>query len=234
MYRVIADDLLARISNGEFPVSSRLPTETELAARYGVSRMTARQAVDQLENARLVVRHRGSGSYVRAMPGRTRGMNSLRSFAEELTTAGSTVESRVLAQEELDTAPEDVRDDLAAAGASRFVRLARVRLVDGVPAAYQEAWVPFHVAPGLAREELSGQSLYRTFAERYGIELGWGDQQISAEPATKALAAILEVQPGTCLLTIRRITYSDKNFPVEAVRSWTRPEFPLAVQLNAR
>lgn len=230
-YRVIADDLTARIASGEFPVAGRLPTEVELADRYSVSRMTVRQAVDQLEKAKLVVRRRGSGSYVRDKPSRTRGINGLASFAEQMGSAGSAVESRVIAQEEVDSAPEEVANELAAA---HVVRLARVRLIDGTPAAYQEAWIPFSVAPGLTREDLVDGSLYRTLTSRYGVELGWADQLIAPALATDELAGLLDEQVGNPLLTIRRTTYSVHNVPVEFVRSWTRRDFPLTVRLDAK
>ncbi|WP_341718460.1 GntR family transcriptional regulator [Micromonospora sp. FIMYZ51] len=233
IYRVIADDLLAQITSGALPVSSQLPSEAEMAARYGVSRMTVRQAMDQLENAKVIVRHQGSGSYVRDAPGHLRGMNGLRSFAAEIGTDGAVVESRIVAQESTSSAPTEVTEELASARATRFVRLARVRLVDGVPATYQEAWIPFTVAPGLAREELVEGSLYRTLTERYGVELGWANQIISATLATKKLAGLLDEKAGSPLLTIRRTTYSKRNVPIEFVKSWTRKGFPLAQRIEA-
>jgi GntR family transcriptional regulator len=233
IYRVIADDLLAQIASGELPVSSQLPSEAEMAARYGVSRMTVRQAMDQLENAKVIIRHQGSGSYVRDAPRHLRGMNGLRSFAAEISADGAVVESRIVVQESTTTAPGEVSEELATARSSLFVRLARVRVVDGVPAAYQESWIPYAVAPGLAREELIGGSLYRTLSERYGVELGWANQTISATLATKQLAGLLEEKAGSPLLTIQRTTYSKRNLPIEFVKSWTRKGFPLAQRIEA-
>jgi DNA-binding GntR family transcriptional regulator len=233
IYRVIADDLLAQISSGELPVDSQLPSEAEMAARYGVSRMTVRQAMDQLESAKVIVRHQGSGSYVRDAPRHLRGMNGLRSFAAEISADGAVVLSRIVAQESTSSAPAEVTNELAASRSTRFVRLARVRLVNDVPAAYQEAWVPFSVAPGLARDELVEGSLYRTLVERYGVELSWANQIISTTLATKELAGYLDEKPGSPLLTIRRTTYSKRNQPIEFVRSWTRKRFPLAQRIEA-
>jgi DNA-binding GntR family transcriptional regulator len=233
IYQMIADDLRAQIASGELPVASQLPSEAELASRYGVSRMTVRQAMDQLENAKLVVRHRGSGSFVRDATSHTRGVKGLRSFAAELTAGGSTVDSRIVAQERRESAPAEVAAELALAKSSQYVRLARVRLVDGTPASYQEAWIPFSVAPGLTREDLIDGSLYRTLAVRYGVELGWADQVISSTLATAEIADLLEEKVGNSLLTIRRTTYSTSNLPVEFVKSWTRASFPLALRLEA-
>lgn len=233
MYQIIADDLVARIADGEFPVGSQLPTESTLVTRYGVSRMTVRQAMDQLERNRIIVRRRGSGSYVRDAPVHPRVMTTLKSFADELSTGGATVSSRVVGQEEVRPGPPAVLAKLGAPEEAALVRLARVRLVDERPASYQEAWLPLALAPGLAREELVGGSLYRTLAERYGIALGWADQVISSSLVTPELAELLDEQVGHSLLVIERITYSTRNAAVEYVRSWTRAQFPLQVRLEA-
>ncbi|GAA1869124.1 GntR family transcriptional regulator [Asanoa iriomotensis] len=233
IYRVIADDLLAQISSGDLPISSQLPTEAELSTRYGVSRMTVRQAMDQLESAKVIVRLRGSGSYVREAPKRLRGMDGLRSFTAEFGAGGASVASRIVHQETTSAVPREVTDELATARSTQFVRLARVRLVEGVPAAYQESWIPFSVAPGLARDELIDGSLYRTLAERYSVELGWASQIISTSLATKQLAGLLDEKPRSPLLTIRRTTYSKRNVPIEFVRSWTRESFPLIQRIEA-
>lgn len=233
IYRMIADDLVAQIRSGELPVSSQLPSEAELAQRYGVSRMTVRQAMDQLENAKLVVRHRGSGSYVRDVPGHLRGMNGLRSFVAEISADGSAVTNRIVAQESQSTVPPEVAAELSTARSTRFTRLARVRLVDGTPAAYQEAWIPFAVAPGLARDELVEGSLYRTLAQRYGVELGWANQVIASVLVDDDLATLLDEKVGNPLLAIRRTTFSTRNVPIEFVRSWSRAGYPLAQRLDA-
>jgi GntR family transcriptional regulator len=179
------------------------------------------------------VRRRGSGSFVLDAPVHPRVMTTLKSFADELSADGATVASRVVGQEEVASAPGVVLAKLGAAEGTELVRLARVRLVDGRPASFQEAWIPLALAPGLAREELVGGSLYRTLSERYGVALGWADQVISSSLVTAELAELLEEQVGNSLLVIERVTYSGRNQAVEYVRSWTRAQFPLQVRLEA-
>lgn len=64
-YRQIADDLRAQITSGELPPGSLLPTQVVLAERYGVARMTVRQAIAQLANEGLVISQQGKGVIVR-------------------------------------------------------------------------------------------------------------------------------------------------------------------------
>src|SRR3954449_12369838 len=63
-YAAVANDLIARMQNGEFPVGSVLPPELELAAGYGVSRHTMREALRRLDQAGLLSRRRRAGTQV--------------------------------------------------------------------------------------------------------------------------------------------------------------------------
>lgn len=232
VYKMIEEDMRAQIASGELPALSQFPSETVLAARYGVSRMTVRQALERLESARLIVRQQGSGSFVADTPVQGRLTNQLRSFADELARRDVTVSSRLVVKETVYDPPEVVKSALKL-GEQQATHLVRVRLVDGSPAAFQDAWIPFQVAPGLARIELLGESLYRTMREQFDIEFGWADQYIVAGLLPDDVAQLLEVPPGTPATEVRRTTYSKDHVPVEYVQSWTRPEFPLIVHLEA-
>lgn len=228
MYEVIRDDLLDRINTGALAPESRLPSEKELAERYGVSRMTVRQAFDALVRERLVVRRRGAGSFVAPRRARSRRLNRLVPFGDEVTEDVVTTEIRraVLAP------PGEIAEVLGLAEAAEAVRLVRLRTVDGTPAAVQESWVPVAAAPGLARAELVAGSLYRTLAERCGIAVSWAEQEITACAATKELAGLLEVAVRAPLVEAHRTTHDDTGRAVEHARSWTRPEFPFVVRLD--
>lgn len=230
MYRMIEDDLLGQIERGDLPQSSQLPSETALAEQYGVSRMTVRQALDRLESARLVVRQQGSGSFVASTPVRARRVNRLRSFSEELRDDAVEVTSRIVAQESVEP-PVDVAARLDVGG-RQATRLVRVRLVDGTPAAFQEAWIPLAVAPGLARVALGSESLYRTLRDRFGVEFGWAEQTVQATLLDQTTATMLETRAGVPALATERITYASDNTPIEFVRSLTRSEFPLVMHLD--
>lgn len=232
-YQLIADDLAQRIHSGQIPADSQLPSESDLAIRYNVSRMTVRQALNQLEAARLVQRRRGAGSFVLGRAHQTRDLLTLRPFAEEFADRNAVVDSIVVVAEERDDIPAEVESALCRGKSQRCVHIVRVRRVDGVAAAYQDAWIPFSVAPSLALEPLVEQSLYRTLRVRYGVELAWADQVISPATAVGEMASLLQVDSGSSLIKIERLTYSSRNAPVEYVNSWTTPQFPLAMRLDA-
>lgn len=230
MYRMIEEDLLGQIERGDLPRSSQLPSETALAEQYGVSRMTVRQALDRLESARLVIRQQGSGSFVAGTPGPVRRIGRLRSFSEELADGDVVVTSRTLAQQAI-LPPADVAERLGTDG-RQATRLTRVRVVDGVPAAFQESWIPASVAPGLEHVALGDGSLYRTLRERYGVEFGWAEQTVRAVLLDGTTAASMEVRAGEPAIETTRVTFATDNTAVEFVRSWTRSEFPLVMHLE--
>ncbi|MFJ6651735.1 GntR family transcriptional regulator [Microbacterium sp. NPDC091313] len=231
MYRVIYDDIVAQIRSGALEPASRLPSEQALAQQYGVSRMTVRQALDLLGDDELLSRRQGSGTYVREHARRGRRLTRLRSFAEELAETASHVTSTIV-RAEVTSPSEEVAAALDLAAGDTVSRLTRVRLVDGVSAALQDAWIPYAVAPGLTREPLLEGSLYRTLTDRYGVELRWADQSMTAALLADPEAGLLGVEPGGAVLRGSRTTYTRSDRPVEHTFGWTLPEFPLLLRID--
>jgi GntR family transcriptional regulator len=232
IYEVIYKDLAAQISSGVFHPDDRLPSEADLAERYGVSRMTVRQAIGRLETEHLVVRRRGSGTYVAPPRSMYRRVNRLASFHEDLDVAEMAVTTRMHVQE-VAVPGDEVRHRLKLKPRQNAIRLFRSRLLDQRVAAIQDSWLPYTVAPGLAREPLIGGSLYRTLRERYGIAPSRAEQEITATAATAEQAEWLGVTRGSPLIAITRVTYADGPDPLELAHSWTRPEFPLLIRLES-
>ncbi|QUL78544.1 GntR family transcriptional regulator [Brevibacterium sp. SMBL_HHYL_HB1] len=232
MYRVINEDLAAQIQGGVFSSGDQLPNEHDLAKQYGVSRMTVRQALNLLEEDGLVARRHGIGTFVSEKSRRGRRLNRLRSFSEELGSAPDNITSDVV-RAELVYPPKDVAEALELASDDSVSRLTRVRRVNKEPAALQDAWIPYSVAPGIVREPLIDNSLYRTLAERHGVALRWADQSMTASLLGKEEARSLGIEPGGAVLHGLRTTYSTENRPVEYTRGWTLPEFPLLLRIEA-
>ncbi|MFE3602821.1 GntR family transcriptional regulator [Streptomyces sp. NPDC059096] len=231
-YQVIYDDLVLQIRSGTLAPAARLPSETDLARQYGVSRMTVRQALDLLDSDRFVVRRQGSGTFVSGHGERGRRLNRLRSFAEEIAGTGGEASTRLIHCATAPT-PADVAEALGARDDEPANRLTRVRLVDGAPAALQDAWIPYAVAPSLCREPLLDDSLYRTLTERFGVELRYADQSMTATLLTGEQAELLDARPGTPALEVRRTTYGSRGETVEFTTSWTLPGFPFLLRIDA-
>lgn len=231
-YRVIYDDIVSQIQSGLLSPGTRLPGENDLARKYAVSRMTVRQALDLLDTDHFVLRRHGSGTFVSDAATRGRRLNRLASFADEIAGTAGAVSSRVVRAE-----AEPVGTEVAAVfgidEGDVANRLVRVRSIDGSPAALQDTWVPYSVAPSLCREPLLDGSLYRTLAERFGVHLQYADQAMTGSLLTSEQAQLLETEVGSATLLSRRTTWDAKAAVVEYTTSWTLPEFPVLLRIDA-
>jgi GntR family transcriptional regulator len=226
------------IRRGAYGPGGRLPPERELAERLDVSRSTLRLALHDLERAGVVVRRpgRGGGTFV-AAPKVERDLGSFAGLGEYIRRQGLVAGARVLAVA-LTSA------DASAAGALRLgpgepvVAVTRVRLADGEPIALERSSFPADRFPGLAEQALGG-SLYDLLRERYGEAPSRAVERIEPVAADEETAALLDVPPGTPLLAIERVAYTQDGEPVEyatdlfrgdrtRVVVWTSPEAPEA------
>jgi len=188
-----------------------LPSESELAARYRVSRMTARQAVQNLAAEGLVQRRRGAGTFVAPRPIH-RHEGALMSFTEDMRQRGMKASSRLL-QAGLRAATSADVDALRLPGAARVVAISRLRLADGVPMAIEHAALPAECA-GVLADDLETGSLHESLVARGrvpSISRSW----IRARLATAVESRLLEIPRRSALLVERRIIYDTDELPLE-------------------
>ncbi len=220
-----------RMEFREAALGTKLPSETTLAKRYGVTRMTVRHAISFLASEGLVTREQGRGTFVAGLTRATRPLSALTSLSEDLRNQGLEPSTRVFAQEEIAATPQVARA-LALDIGAHVLHIARVRSVEERPVAIQHAWVPMGLCPTLAHESLENGSLYETLERRYGVRLRRAEQRISAVAATNEQTALLDVTKRSPLLHIERITVDDSGKRVEFALSWTRPEYELTAVLE--
>ena len=178
-----------------------LPTEAELCTRFGVSRMTVRQALQELTNAGLVERRRGKGTFVAARPMHRRAGVFL-SFTEEMARRGMVASSRLVAAGVGPPRPEEVAA-LDIADDDVVVRVERVRLADGVPIAYEDAAV-LGEHRAVLDADLEAGSLHLAL-ERVGVVATSATGTVTARLARRAEAALLDVRPRSALLVELRL-----------------------------
>ncbi|MDO8211035.1 GntR family transcriptional regulator [Conexibacter sp. CPCC 206217] len=231
VYQRIRRDLEERIRDGALAPGGRLPSETELSSSYGVTRMTVRQAIGRLVEDGLVVRRHGVGTFVASNSRVRRSLNSLSGFAEELRADGKETTTEVVAQA-LELPSAELAEELSMMPGEQYVRIERLRSIDGHPTAVQESWVPVRLCPGMDRVQLVDGSLYATLRGTFGISLVWAEQEIRALAATERLAQQLQVDVATPLLEVVRRTFGEGNVTVEHARSWMGPGYTLLTTLR--
>ena len=221
----IRDDLRVRLSAGEWVAGERLPSEAELAARYGVARMTIRQAVGALASEGAVVRRQGLGTF--AGDGRpTRTADLLLSFTEEMRRQGRQVETRLI-NAAVEQPPPAAREGLQLGPSAAAVTVRRVRLVDGCPVVVQNSWLPYARFAGLDADPLLDGSLYAMLEARYGVQIVRARQAITAAVAGEPDGTALGLQPSEPVLRITRTTYDRSNLIIEFAMSATRPGYSI-------
>ncbi|ASO19923.1 GntR family transcriptional regulator [Actinoalloteichus hoggarensis] len=208
--------ILRDLVEHELPPDSAVPSERELAQRFGVSRLTVREAIGRLVAAGLLTRVRGRGTFT-ARP--RLDTPPLLSFTQELRRHGMTASSTLLTcSEEVPTTNTSVT--LGLEPGEPAYRVCRLRLADGAPLALEHGWFSPRLVPGLLDHDLTG-SLYSLLAQTYGVLLDRGQQTVWAAEADASTARLLKVRTSSPLLVFRRVSAAGEH-PVEDTTSWYR------------
>jgi GntR family transcriptional regulator len=208
-YVQIAQYLRTLVSSGS--PGDRLPSDAELCERFGVSRMTARQAVGLLLSEGLLYRRRGQGTFVAARPVQ-RLLGSPLSFTENMRRRGRRATSRVLRSEVATPSAEDVKA-LDLNEGDNVVVLERLRLADDTPMAIERAVLVPELAPVL-EEDLEQTSLHDAM-EGIGRIPTRAHAQVAARPAAADERILLKLPTGDALLCERRVITDQDGKPLE-------------------
>ena len=205
------------IVRGELAPGDRLPGERDLAELLGVSRMTLRQALAELEDGGDLVRvpGRAGGAFV-AEPRIEVDLTHLTGLTDQLQRAGKRAGARVL-DSGIRTPAVDVAAALGLGPRGKAVHIVRVRSANRLPVAVETSWFPAALVPGILDQSLSG-SLYAVLRRRYGVHPMSADERLKAIVADESTAPALRVDPGTPLIRVERTTRDADGRVVEFAR----------------
>lgn len=223
LYLQLARSMGDAVRDGRYPVHAALPSERLISESLGVSRVTARKAIDQLVTQGLIVRRRGSGNFIAPRIEQPRielPLSHLTSFSEELKRRGYTPRSRWL-ERAITTATPDEQISLGLAASARVARLARLRQADEVVMAYEVSVLPQAILPNPQDVETS---LYE-FLGRTRQTPVRALQHIRALNAQPKLAEQLNVAVGQAVLFITRVGYAESGQAVELTHSYCRNDY---------
>lgn len=217
MYAQIQAQLLEMIHSGRLQPGDLLPSEEELSRIHGISRMTARQALQSLKTQGFATRQKGKGTFV-TRPKMEKDIAHLFGFTAEMRSLGMKPSSRVLASEMIE-ASDETSARLAIHRGDPIFRLRRLRLADDLPLAIEEICLPAAKFSGIQKIDFSKHSLYQTIHERYGVRFGVADEILESRAAGRHEAELLEVPPRSSLLVISRVLWSVDGKPIETASS---------------
>jgi GntR family transcriptional regulator len=208
-YEQIADHLRGLVAEGG--PGDRLPSEAELCAEFGVSRMTARQAVQVVANDGLIDRRRGAGTFIRS---RTvpRHLGSPLSFTGSMRARGMSTTNQTLGRGETDLSPEEAEALGLQPGARGFM-LERLRLADGTPMAIERALMPSDLAAAVDDDFATG-SLHDAF-RAIGRSPTEAYAEVSARRATRRERDLLGLPASGIIVSERRTIFDQDGAPLE-------------------
>lgn len=222
LYHQIYVVIRNKIYDGSYADGSRVPSEHEVGALYGVSRITAKRALDELAAAGLVVRERGRGTHVSFSAPQPPMRSSVEGLLENLLLMGLKTEVELL-----DFAyvrpPAEVARELECRPEALVQRAVRVRSLEGAPFSHLTTYVPEEVGRSYSRDDLGGTPLL-TLLERSGVVISSARQTISATLADADVAPLLGVDVATALIRIARVVFDQKQRPVEHITGLYRPD----------
>ncbi len=214
LYQEVKRQLIDSLRGGEWKPAEVIPSEKQLAARYGVSIGTVRKAVDEMVAEKLLVRHQGRGTYVISHSNQRQFFYFFRIVGADGVRQVPSVELLHFARTKAD-ATQAAR--LGVLPGARLICFVNKLSIAGVPAVIDEIAVPEALFPELTQQSLRERpnTIYHFYQERFGISVVRIEEQVSAVIADAAQARILGIAPASPLLLIKRVAYSFRDQPVE-------------------
>ena len=223
LYRQIAGLITRSLQGGEWKPGEAIPSELELAARYKVSQGTVRKAIDALAADNLLVRRQGKGTFVTTHAEETTQFRFLR-LAPDADAGGASGRPAATARRFLDCrrlrAPAHIAHALGLRGGEPALQVRRLLHFAGRPVVFDDIWLPAALFKGLSSLRLSAYQgpMYGLFETEFGVRMIRAEEQIRAVAADPTAAALLEVAPGSPLLSVTRVSFTYGDRPVEVRR----------------
>jgi GntR family transcriptional regulator len=212
-YLAIRDWIAARIASGAYQSGSQLPSEHEIMAQFEVSRVTARQALDDLRRLGLVFSLQGKGYFVRHLKA-VLDLLRLQSFGEMMAPLGLPTSSKVLSIEGMPAA-KDVAEALQLSPGDPVIQIKRMRLAGGSVVSIDVSYFRVEIGRKLRELDLESHDVFTLLEKQLDTELGFADLAIETVPADASLAPLLTASQGDVILRISRLTHDDRGHPVD-------------------
>jgi GntR family transcriptional regulator len=226
LYQQIKSLLLQSLQRAEWRPGELIPSELELCARYGVSQGTVRKAIDELAAENLLVRRQGKGTYV-ATHAETQVQYRFLQLVPDVGDRNQEGPAdRMVVDCRKIRATAEIAKLLGLTGSEPVLMARRVLSFSKVPTVLEDIWLPGGPFKGLTAERLSNHQgpMYALFEAEFGVRMVRASEKIKAVVATAAQAALLQIAPGTPLLSVERVAYTYRDLPMELRRALYRTD----------
>jgi GntR family transcriptional regulator len=228
LYGQVEFALRNKILSGQYELGEKLPSENELAERFGVSKITIRHALARLEADRLITRKSGKGTFVAEAISVTKQI-MFTNKVKDIVQDAERYETKLLGLQTIRVGESRIRKDISAffnmTKDDEIVRIQRLRLLRDVPIYYIENYLPLDTAKNIEQKDLAKLPLMKIMKEKLGIKVGGGDLYIEAIAAEPDIADVMKCQTYTPLI-VRRVLYRhESGNPLEFTINFMRAEY---------
>ncbi|MBC2695486.1 MAG: GntR family transcriptional regulator [Desulfobacteraceae bacterium] len=206
LYHQLADIIITKIRSGEYPPGSRIPSENRLAATYGIGRPTARQATDVLVRKRMLVRKRGSGTFVGERPKEV-DLFSLAGTISSFHKKGISITTQIIKNIRMETVENDSENPFLGQDVYFFSRLSRV---EDMPVLIEDIYLHASLFSGIERFNLQGRSLSQIVEAQYYMRPTGGKQNFRIGYLTGEKAKSLDISSNIPILAVKRFLHFEQ------------------------
>ncbi|WP_404330140.1 phosphonate metabolism transcriptional regulator PhnF [Mesobacillus maritimus] len=232
IYYQLAESIQKQIDSGDLQPGESLPSEREYAEKFEISRMTARQALNQLVNNGYLYRVQGKGTFV-ADKKIEKPLVGITSFTEDMLARGMKPSSELL-HFELIPATEHIANQLQIKEHRPVYEIKRIRLADDVPMAIETNYISANLVKGLT-EQIVNHSIYAYMENQLGLRIEQATQTIESSIAEPIEAQSLQIKPGVPVMRIQRIAYLHDGTPAEyVISSYRADRYKFMVQMHRK
>lgn len=212
LYQQLIEELVKYISDEKLLPGDQIMTEPEISGKYGVSRATVRQAIQELVNAGVLVKLHGKGTFI-AEPKVKMNVTTFGSFSTMAKEQGFTPSTKILCFQEMMEPTDKVRKRLSLESGESVIYLNRLRYLDGNPALIEKTYIPKRLFPSFDLMKIEKSGLYSFFKE-CGMKGLKGSERFTACIPTEEEKKALEILDSDPCIRVRRIMNYQKT-PVE-------------------
>jgi GntR family transcriptional regulator len=214
LYRQIKQLIMRSLESAEWGPGDIIPSESELAVRFSVSQGTVRKAIDEMAAENLLVRRQGKGTFVATHS----DPRSFFRFLRLAPTEGELPPSQSIPIECWRAkAGADVARMLGLEPGASVIIVRRLLKFADEPVVFDEIYLPGELFQDLTMDVMraSDKSFYSVFESRFGVRIIRADERLRAVTADRVSAELLQVEEGSPLLLVERVTFSYGDKPVE-------------------
>lgn len=219
LYQQIKELILASLQAGEWKPGDLIPSENDLAARYGVSQGTVRKAIDELASENLLMRRQGKGTFVATHHEDQVHFRFLRLVPDEGEMHYP--KSKILDCKRL-RAPAEIARLLDLKTGDSVVQIERILFFSGEATVHEEIWLHGTLFKGLTAERLADWRgpMYALFETEFSTHMVRAIEKLRAVAADARTAQALGIEANSPLLSVERVSYTYGDKPVEVRRAF--------------